>query len=514
MKDAVSPAQVLLVEDTASLQLLYRTILTKAGFPPICASTGAEAIRKFSETRPPVVLLDMILPDADGLSVLEELLRLDPDTKVIVITADGSVDRAVQATRKGAHDFLVKPLGDVRLVSSVTSALAVHRAAMRQGQRRDTRKRGLPLAKIAADSAVMQAVLTKLKAVARSDAPVFLIGPLGTGKLTSARLIHDLSARCEKPFVVFDCTLKGHEIFEHGLFGAESLVPAVPGSPPQRSAFEKAQGGTLLLQSPEALSPEHQMRLLAVLRRGSLLRADGTHSAIDLRLLVSSKRDPAHSLRAGQLDEDLYFHLCVLPIHMPLLRDRGPDLKLIAQDFLREIADQEGKRFREISAEALQRLEGHPWPGNLYELRNVLQQAIIHHDGTVLMPDMLTDMVPDLVPVHRSETGESPAQSSPGHHLPPPHPSRPDISAHPAPTSPAPAHDAYSHTFGARNTAVPATRPAAHDPFAGMTLAQIERHVIESALRRHDGSVGKAALELDVAPSTIYRKRESWLDAE
>ncbi|MCC5955550.1 MAG: sigma-54-dependent Fis family transcriptional regulator [Natronohydrobacter sp.] len=457
MKPGKAKLGLMLVEDTPSLQMLYRTVLRKAGFDPICASTGAEAQQLFATERPPVVLLDLVLPDCDGLTLMTEMLTEAPETRVIVITANGSVAKAVQATRKGAFDFLVKPLGDLRMIGAVANAMTEYQAITQRGGKGISRALKSRHDAFVARSDVMQQVNTVIAAVARSNAPVFIIGPSGSGKAACAEMIHLRSSRATKPLIQVDCGLPDALALEAILFGtgAQSDITG-------QSAIERARGGTLFLRNPHKLTPQLQGRLLSVLNTGQSGEAHSSAAPVDIRIISAARQDPLDAIRAGELEEALYYRLFVLPLTLPPLHARPEDLPAIAEQFLGEIAQQEGKPFRRITPEALVLLQSQPWEGNLHELRNVLRQAVVLHEG----PDLTPGMLP-LAPKAPQLTATQAVQAAP-------------------------------------------VMLDLDSALSGMTMAEIEARAIRAAIARNGGSIPRAAQELDIAPSTIYRKRDDW----
>ncbi|WP_071797788.1 sigma-54-dependent transcriptional regulator [Natronohydrobacter thiooxidans] len=452
MKPAKAKLGLMLVEDTPSLQMLYRTVLKKAGYDPICASTGAEAQALFAAERPPVVLLDLVLPDCDGLTLLTEMLAEAPETRVIVITANGSVAKAVQATRKGAFDFLVKPLGDLRMIGAVANAMTEYQSITQgagKGMSHAIRSRQDAFV---AQSEPMRQVTTVIDAVARSNAPVFIIGASGSGKAACAEMIHLRSSRAAKPLIQVDCGLPDTQALEAMLFGTG------PQGDTSQSAIQRAKGGTLFLRNPQKLTPLLQARLLSVLNTGKSAESQPGDAPVDIRIISAARRDPLEAIRAGEMEEALYYRLFVLPLTLPPLHARPEDLPVIAAQFLLEIAQQEGKQFKRITPEALALLQAQPWEGNLHELRNVLRQAVVLHDGPDLTPAMLPHM------------SREPNHASPG-----------------------------APVILDLDTAL-----------AGLTMAEIEARAIRAAIARNGGSIPRAAQELDIAPSTIYRKRDDW----
>jgi two-component system, repressor protein LuxO len=446
---APQPPELLLIEDTPSLQMLYRAVLSKAGYRVICAESGATGRAKFDIHRPPVVVLDLMLPDMDGMALIDDMLAQAPKTRIIVITADGTVDRAIDATRKGAHDFLVKPLGDMRLVTAVSAAMTEYRAQARYGGALGGDMPDLGKAFFSGPSDSMAKLLKEIAAVARSCVPLVVLGERGCGKRAVAELVHQHSARAAKPFVVVDCALQTGPALEEALFGTE----ASPQGHPRLGALARAHGGTLLIAQPEAMEPALQLRLLAALQSGLVGTGQGgAASACDLRLICATRQHPAADMQAGRLTEEFYYQCCVIPLHVPPLAARRDDIVPLALHLVAALARAEGKHFSRISDAAAEKLRTRPWPGNLRELINVLRHAVILHDG----PELGAAMLP-----------ECPAL-----------------------------------------TEAPPTAQTLEEAMKGLSMAEIERRAFLAALARHDGSVPRAARELDIAPSTLYRRRD------
>jgi DNA-binding NtrC family response regulator len=459
LKAAAKGDGLLLVEDTPSLQMLYATVLRRAGYKPMLASSGAEALSKFAEHAPRVVLLDLMLPDVDGLMVMREMLELRPEARVIVITANGSVNNAIEATREGAHDFLVKPLGDIRMIGAVASAFAELQQDVSLTVDDISRSDALERAFMGRSEA-MQEVHSRIAAVAGSSAPVFILGESGTGKELCARAVHLKSARAAQRFVTLNCSAADPDQLEVELFGQAGQKPGRGQSGVQTSAgaIARADGGTLFIQNIQDMSADLQASFLRFLQNTSFSPVGDTRLIkVDIRLICTASSDPTEHMRSGRLREDLYYRLFVIPIAMPPLRARGSDIHLLARHYLAQIAAEEGKRFRRISTEVEDLFLRLPWQGNVRELINVLRHAVVLHDGETVTLDML--------PPGMAQTA----------------PQAPDASL-------------------SGQSAL----------FAGLTMAQIEQRAITDAIARHGGSVPRAARELDIAPSTIYRKREQW----
>lgn len=465
---ATTPPELLLVEDTASLQMLYGTVLRKGGYATICASNGEEALQKFAEHRPAVVLLDLMLPDTDGMIVMREMLALQPQTRIIVITANGSVDIAVEATRAGAHDFLVKPLGDIRLISAVANAMAETRLGMSESPVSEGHKEHPSKVIDAAfpgQSEVMTQLLQKISAVARSMAPVFILGESGTGKGLCARTIHLKSNRAAGRFVTFNCSAVPAEMQDAELFGQGDRPSKTAAANVKAGALSKAHKGTLFLENLHDMAPAVQAKLLNFLQNGTISPSGSTELVkVDARIICAANHDPTDDMRSGKLREDLYYRLFVIPLTVPPLRARGDDVNIIAKTLLMQIAEEEGKRFTGLAPETAAAFRGAKWSGNIRELINVLRLAVVLHDGPIVTPEML--------PPEMQRAGQKPDNAAGG------------LNGQP--------------------------QTSLADMLGGMTMSEIEELAITAAIRRHNGSVPRAARELDIAPSTIYRKRENW----
>ncbi len=452
---------VLLVEDTASLRLTYSAVLKAAGFEVEAAETGAEAIEKLRRCRPVLAVMDLMLPDRDGLDLLQTFQQIAPDTPLVVVTAHGSIDRAVSAMRAGAHEFLVKPVDRARLIEAVTHALKARSCvpAATLGGQRDT------LPPFIGASPSMQETYRLIRSVARSMATVFITGESGTGKELCAEAVHRLSTRREKPFIALNCGAIPGDLLESEVFGhlKGSFTGAISD---KQGAAAAADGGTLFLDEICEMDLNLQTKLLRFLQTSTITPVGATRARkLDVRIVCATNRDPEDEVRHGRFREDLFYRLHVVPIHMPPLRDRGEDVVELAQTLLERMAAEEGSTLNRIDPAVLDLFRALPWPGNVRQLINVLRNAVVLNEGPVLTPDML--------PKRLQEQSAGEACAAP---------------------SPPPAGNAT----------------APEDPFRGWTLARIERMAIEAAIRRNDGSVPQAARELGVSPSTLYRKRQQW----
>jgi DNA-binding NtrC family response regulator len=455
----MSAPTLLLVEDTPSLQLVYQSVLRSAGHAVRCAGDAASGLAAFKAILPPVVLLDLMLPDRDGLDLMRDFLALRPETRVIVITANGSINKAVAAMRAGAHEFLVKPFDEQRFLAAVDNALSGTASA---GAAAEPPRQPQAPGDFIGASEPMRQVYAKIRSVSRSMATVFITGESGTGKELCAQAVHDLSSRADAPFVPLNCGAIPSELLESEVFGhvKGSFTGALSDKP---GAAAAADGGTLFLDEICELDPNLQTKLLRFLQTSTIQPVGATRPRkVNVRIVCATNRDPLQEVRRGRFREDLYYRLHVVPIHMPPLRDRGEDVVTIAEAALARFAREEGRRFQTIDAEVLAIFRRLNWPGNVRQLLNVIRHVVVLNDGPAVTRAML--------PIELHHEIEEPGPS-----------------ADPAPPPRVPL-----------------------EGLVGRTLAEIERLVIEETIARHGGSVPKAARVLDVSPSTLYRKIEVW----
>lgn len=447
---------ILIVEDMASLQVLYRTVLSREGYLVHVAGTAAEAAETFAEHAPDIVLLDVLLPDGDGLDLIERLEPGDKPCRVIVMTAHGSVGRAVAAMRAGAFDFLVKPFDGTKLLAAVSNARKDLRASVQMDRARAANELGIDT--LIGSSPAMQTAFQAIARAAPSTAPVFVSGEIGTGKASCARAIHALSNRADGPLVTVHCAACQPGGLGATIFGGDG--------PDDKGALARAHGGTLVLSDIGAMDLPTQARLV------EYLQGDEAPD-LDVRLICLSPVTPTALLDAGVLREDLMYRLNVLTVHLPPLRDRGDDVFAIAHDALSRRAGRSatGSSPR-LSPEVKTFFARHPWPGNVQQLLNMLEAAALGAETDVLEMSMLPADDLDMT-----------AQRS-----------RVPVSTPPA---------------GPRLGLATATAALAE---SGISLAEAERALIEAVIALKGGSVPQAARHLGVSPSTVYRKLDAWKD--
>ena len=456
--------RLLIVEDTPSLARTYQAHLKHEFRTIMIADTGAKAISAVDANTPNCILLDLKLPDANGLDLLDRWTAAALNCPIVVITANGSMSVAVDAMRRGAVDFVVKPTTKDRLRTTV-------QCAVQNFELKDVVKHVEPVADrsnfcgIVGKSLVMEGVFKSIEAAAPSKASVFVTGETGTGKELIARAVHDLSPRRKAKFVAINCGAIPRDLIESEIFG--HVKGAFTGATSDRAgAAELAEGGTLFLDELGEMPIELQPKLLRFLQLGEYQRVgDSVTRKSNIRIVAATNRDALEAVRTGKLREDLYYRLHVIPVALPPLRDRGADILLLAENFLEVFAAEEGKAFDGFTRDAEEWLVSHAWPGNVRELENLVRQIVVFKNGGLI------------------DRNDLPAQT----------------------------------TAMAAPVASPSSKPVempsgyAADPDYGVEpLWMTEKKAIERAIALCRGNVVAAARQLQINPSTIYRKKASW----
>ncbi|MEJ5328673.1 MAG: sigma-54 dependent transcriptional regulator [Desulfobaccales bacterium] len=388
-------ATILIVDDEPQILKTVGGILTDEGFEVLTAADGDSALKTVREETPDLVLLDISLPDRDGLEVLSEVKKQDPLLPVIMISAYGSVENAVKATRLGAYDFIEKPPHADKILLSVRNALELARLAE---ENRRLRQQAAPPREIIGQSPAIQALREKLRLVAPTNASVLITGENGTGKELVARALHQLSKRAHQPFVEVNCAAIPEDLIESELFGHEkgAFTGAVSRRP---GKFDQAHGGTLFLDEIGDMSLKTQAKILRILEEQRFERVGGSRPIqVDVRIIAATNKNLEEEIAKGNFREDLYHRINVIPLHVPPLRERTEDIPLLAEHFLREVAMENHTLPKRLSPEALEALKRLPWPGNVRELRNFLWRLAIlvpgevieAHDLTLAQPQALT----------------------------------------------------------------------------------------------------------------------------
>jgi DNA-binding NtrC family response regulator len=448
-----------IVDDDAAIRELLSFIVTEAGYEVDLFSSGAEVLASSADP-PDAVLLDLMMPEVDGVEVLKEITRLHPQLPVLMITADNDIQRAVELTKLGAYDYLVKPVDQERLLTTLDRALS-HGSLEREVARlKEELSDRYHLRNIVGSSAAMRKVYNQIEKVLESEITVFIGGESGTGKELVAKAVHYASLRSDGPFIDVNCAAIPEGLQESELFGHEkgAFTGALATHP---GKFEQANGGTIFLDEVGEMSPSAQARLLRVLQERVLQLVGGTDTIeLDVRVISASNRDLGAMVAEGGFRQDLYYRLVVFPIALPPLRDRREDIPQLVEHFLEKYARDAGKHIKVVDKQAMEALVNHGWPGNVRELENVIHRTLLVTAGLELTLDDLPDGI----------LGGQP-------------------SAMPSATTSA---------------------EAAGRPSVPKTLEELEREAIVRALEGNQGNLSDVARQLGIGRSTLYRKLEQY----
>lgn len=457
---------VLVVEDSLPLAQIYRAYLNNTEYTTSHAANIEDARQALEASPPNIILLDVELPDGSGIDLLKNIAVNHPDIQVVVMTAHGSSQMALDAIEVGATDFLTKPFDAARLMVTLKNArenVVLSRRVQTLSQLERDQYAGL-----VGKSAIMQSVYRKLDSVAATDAPAFIVGEQGSGQEIAARAIHQNSSRNKRQFVAIHCGSKPGELLEKELFGCS----AYNGTPERTGAAAMCDGGTLFLNELTEMDMELQKKLFYFIQSGEFTKVGANQSEQSaVRFICSTNLDPLEAVQTGRLRQDLYYLLHVIPIELPPLRERKEDISMLAKHLLLDINKKEGKAFKTIEPEVEAIFNGYRWPGNVAELENVLKNIVVLSTGTSIKKEML--------PKKMLSLSENKLKSS-----------EPDWL------------NLDVHQLARVDTAMTA------DQIRPLWL--VEKDTIEQAIAACGGNVNKAAGLLEVAPSTIYRKVQAW----
>jgi two-component system, NtrC family, nitrogen regulation response regulator NtrX len=443
--------RVLIVDDEPAIRQALKQVLEYEGLTTRTAGSGGEAITVFPEYRPHITFLDVKMAGIDGLETLTRLRELDPHATIVMISGHGTVQTAVEATQRGAFDFLEKPLDTDRLLVTVRNAL---RHVELTGENERLREVVTTRYRMVGDAAALKEVRELVAKVGPTNARVLITGENGSGKELVARALHDHSPRRQRPFVELNCAAIPSELIESELFG--HMKGSFTGAVADRAGkFEQADGGTLFLDEVGDMSLAAQAKLLRVLQEGVVTRIGGSKSiTVDVRVLAATNKDLRSEIERGRFREDLLYRLNVVEIRVPPLRERLEDIPVLVPYFGEQIATSAGVPLRRFGDDALARLARRPWPGNVRELRNAVERLLILAGGRIISAGDVDRLLPPV------EEGQVPVAAAP-------------------------------HTFE--------------------TFKQdAEKNFLVQKLREHDWNVSETARALKMPRSNLYKKIERY----
>jgi len=385
MERAIENIDLLIVDDDAEYRATVVRRCSRRGYRVQEACDGEGGLELANRRQFHVAVIDMVMPGLSGVEMLQRLKVSSPDCEVIMLTGQGSIETAVEAMKRGAHDFLTKPFPLVELEIVVQKAFEQHKLHKENRQLKAVLERSKPSAEMIGDSAAMKEVLRLIERAAPTEKAILIQGESGTGKELVARALHQASTRADQPMVVINCAALPEALLESELFGHEkgSFTGAISA---KAGLFELADGGTLMIDEVGEMPGSLQAKLLRVLEDGSFRRVGSLKECrVDVRLLAATNREMGKEVAAGRFREDLYYRINVMSLELPPLRERAGDVHLLTNRFL-------GPNWR-IEAEAMQALEAYAWPGNIRQLINVIDRAKILADGAlVTMRDLPTEL--------------------------------------------------------------------------------------------------------------------------
>ena len=480
--------EVLLIEDSPSLAVVYQGYMNGGEYQVSSVSNGSEALAALEKSVPDVVLLDLHLPDMSGMAILKTIHEHGWNCSVIIITAHGSVETAVEAMRYGAVDFVAKPFDATRLRVTLDNVVEKRQLSNMVDHYRKTFDRER-FHSFIGNSLPMQAVFRIIESAASSRATVFVTGESGTGKELTAEALHLESQRSDKPFVAINCAAIPRDLMESEIFG--HLKGAFTGAVSNRDgAATRADGGTLFLDEICELDLDLQSKLLRFIQTGTFQRVgDSKEQKVDVRFVCATNRDPLSEVKAGRFREDLYYRLNVIPVHLPPLNERDNDILLIANEMLLRIAREESKSFCRLSNEVSNIFKQYAWPGNVRELENTIRNIVVLNNGDVVSQQMLPPQLLDGISLSENMNLLTDNDS---------------LSS-----------DDYLETDIVESIHMPGAindQSALADLGSDMIrpLWLEEKDIIKRAIRLCDDNVPKAAAFLGISASTIYRKLQAW----
>ncbi len=486
---ATPDKSILIVDDDKDLRSILGDILTDEGYHIVLADSGEQALEKLAREHVNLVLTDLKMPGMSGQQLFQACSRRFPSLPVVILTAHGTVDEALEMIRQGAYDYIAKPYNTQDLLMRISRALEREQLMVENLQLREQLVRR-EKDYVFGDEPAINEVMARVNAVAATDFPVVLMGESGTGKEVLARVVHRRSQRAAGPFVPVNCGAIPRELFESELFG--HVKGAFTGATADRKGlFEEASVSTLFLDEISEITPEHQVKLLRAIQEGEIKRVgDNIQRKVDVRIIAATNRDLLAMVKAGQFREDLYYRICVMPIVVPPLRERRGDILPLAVHFLERERAQTGRKVTGFSREAMERLLNYAWPGNIRELENKVKQSLILASGDlidaadIMLDDHAATSLSGRVEgaVRESSPGGAPATDGPRHPF-----------SVPVPLAPPPPITLLDG--GRQSTGAPTLNEARRD---------FERRYLIGVLKRNRGNATMAAREAGKHRSEFY----------
>jgi two-component system response regulator AtoC len=458
-------SRVLVVDDEVNLRKVLAAMLRREGYDVAVASDGAQALTELEKNGADVVVTDLVMPNVGGMDLLKSINATQPDVPVIIITAHGTVDSAVEAIKAGAFDYITKPFEQVEIQSVVAKAARTH-AANQKNVKADGRARS----SIIGQSEQMQDVFKIIDKVAETPSTVLITGESGTGKELIATALHDGSPRRSKPLIKINCAAIPKDLMESELFGYErgAFTGAVTSKP---GRFELADGGTLFLDEIAEIPVEMQVKLLRALQESEFERVGGIKTTrVDVRLIAATNRDLQKEIELGGFRKDLYYRLNVVPIVLPSLRERKVDIPMLTKHFIEKYNKRLNKKIEGVTDDAMVLLQAWPWPGNIRELENLMERVIVFSDGPMLTVKDLPE------PMRGGGTSSSGSSSS------------------------------------SSGTSEPSTSPGvgALKDIVKQETAKVEKDLIVKALEETQGNVTRAAKLLQISRKSLQTKMKEF----
>jgi DNA-binding NtrC family response regulator len=491
---------ILIVDDDPVQCRLLEAMLHKFGYEAVVRDHGEAALALLcgaDGTRIDCVILDLVMPNLDGLGVLARLRQAGVKVPVIVQTAHGGIDNVVSAMRAGAIDFVVKPVGTERLHVSLRNALTTSALEGEIARFKHSRAGTLGFADIITKSANMQGVIRIAEKAAASNIPVLICGESGVGKELIARAIHGSGERRAKPFVAVNCGAMPEHLVESILFGHEK--GSFTGATERHTGkFVEASGGTLFLDEVGELPPAAQVKLLRAIQEGEVEPVGARRPVkVDVRIISATNRDLIADVKAGRFREDLFYRLHVFPITVPPLRERPADIPALARHFLARFAAEEGKRIRVIAPEAVRLLAACPWPGNIRQLENALFRAVVLAEGDTLSPAELPQIAAHVTAYDDGRATTQPAAIAVDEN------DSEGMTVETAPLQP----EVNAATAAISSTA-PESLPLLDAAGNVRPLEEVEAELVRFAIAHYGGQMSEVARRLRIGRSTLYRKLE------